>query len=233
MARRLAQADVAGYDGVEYHFGEVPLELFVDLVGQTQTCVVHGEQEAFDLKTGIEPAFDDADSVEELADAFEGEIFGLYGYYHRVGGRKGIDGDESERGRAVDDYEIVLVLYRREHGFEHTLAVWLADEFDFRTGEIDARTDEKQSVHTCGDFRPFERVSVDHTFINRGGHCTGVDSVSRGRIGLRVGIDNQYLFTFGGERGCQVDCSCGFAYATFLIGYGYDFSHIFINLSAK
>lgn len=78
-----------------------------------------------------------------------------------------------------------------------------------------------------------ERVSVDHAFIYRGGHRTGVDSISRSGIGLGIGIDNQYLLTFCGERSRKVDCSGGFAYATFLVGNGYDFSHIYINICAK
>ena len=83
------------------------LQLLVDLVCQTQACVIHGEEESLDLECRIEARLDDAYGVEQLGDALEGEILGLDRDYHRVGGGEGIDGDESERRRAVDEYVVV------------------------------------------------------------------------------------------------------------------------------
>ena len=233
VARSLAQTDIARNDRVEHHFGKMPLQLFIYLICETQTGIVHRKQESFDFERRVETAFDDSDGVEELADTLESKILGLDGYDDRIGGSEGVYSNEAERRRAVDDYEIVLVFDRGQHCLEHTLAIGLAYKLNLGAGQINARADKEQTVHASRHFRPFERITVDHTFIYRGGHCTGVDSVSRSGIRLRVGIDNQHLLTFGGERGREVDCSCGFAYATFLIGYGYDFSHIYINICAK
>ena len=54
MAGSLGELHVALDDGLEHQFLEVALHLVVDLVGQSQTTVVHRQQEALDLELGIQ-----------------------------------------------------------------------------------------------------------------------------------------------------------------------------------
>ncbi len=77
VALTLAQLHVALDDGLEHQLLEVALHLVVNLIGQTQTAVVHGKQEALYLEFGVELAFDDLYRVEQLADAFQGKVFTL------------------------------------------------------------------------------------------------------------------------------------------------------------
>ena len=110
MAWSFAKTDIARNDSIEHHLGKMPFEFLVDLIGEAQSGIVHCQQESFDFQMRIQPAFDYANGVEELTDAFKCEVFCLNRYYHRVGCREGVDSYEAERRRAVYDYEIVLVL---------------------------------------------------------------------------------------------------------------------------
>ncbi len=179
---------------------------------------------------GIESRLDDAYRVEQLADAFEGEIFGLYGYDYRVGGSESVDSNKAERRRTVDDNIIVFILYRFEESGEYILSIGLRDKFYLGSGKIDARSDKEQTFHACRHLRPVERISVDHTFVDRRGHRSRIDTVARSGVGLRIGVDNKHLFTLGGKRSRQVYSSGGLAYTAFLVCYRYDFSHCYVSV---
>ena len=51
--------------------------LIINLVGQTQAAVIHGQQETFDFQRRIELGFDNLDRIEKFADTFQCEIFTL------------------------------------------------------------------------------------------------------------------------------------------------------------
>ena len=101
MRGGFAQSYVAGDDGVEYHIAEMGFQLLINLISQPQTRIIHRQQESFNLKSGIELRFDDADGVEQLADSFKGEIFSLYRDNHRISSREGIYRNQTQRRRAV------------------------------------------------------------------------------------------------------------------------------------
>ena len=82
---------------------EEGLEFAGDSLGEVGAVVEHGEDDAFDEEAGIEGLADALDGVEQLADAFEGEVLGLHGDEDGVGGDQGVEGEQVERGRAVED----------------------------------------------------------------------------------------------------------------------------------
>ena len=96
VAWSLAQTNVAWDHGAEHHVAEVAFQLFVDLVGKAEACVVHGEQETLDLERWVEFRLDDAHGVEQLADALKCEILGLYRDNHRIGSCESVHGNQSE-----------------------------------------------------------------------------------------------------------------------------------------
>ena len=91
VTRTLAQFDVTLDDGLEHQLLEMTFHLVVDLVGQTQTTVVHRQQESLDLQLRIQFALDDLDGVQELADTFECEVLTLYRDDDGVGCRQCVD----------------------------------------------------------------------------------------------------------------------------------------------
>ena len=67
---------------------EVALNLFIYLIGKTESRVVHCQQESLNLKTRIEFGLDNLDGIEQLAYSFEGKILTLYGNDDRICGRQ-------------------------------------------------------------------------------------------------------------------------------------------------
>lgn len=55
MAWSFAKTDIARNDSIEHHFGEMPFEFLVDLIGEAQSGIVHCQQESFDFQMRIQP----------------------------------------------------------------------------------------------------------------------------------------------------------------------------------
>lgn len=71
MTGSLRQFHVALDDRLKYQFLEVAFHLVVYLACQTQTTVVHCEQESLNLELRVQFALDNPYSVKEFADAFK------------------------------------------------------------------------------------------------------------------------------------------------------------------
>ena len=150
MGWRFAQAYVARDYCRKYHVAEMSLEFLINLVGKAQAGVVHGKQEAFDFQLRVELRLYYAYCVEQFADTLEGEVFGLYGYDYRVGCRKGVDSDEAERRRAVDENIIVAFGHRAQHVEEYFFAVGFTYQFELGSCKVYARSDQIEPFDTCG-----------------------------------------------------------------------------------
>ena len=109
MAGGFAELDVALDDGLEDQSFEVGLDLFVDLIIEACTAIVHRHQEALYIELGIESLAHDTDGIEELRDPFEGKVFALHGDEYGVGSHQGVDGNQPEGGRAIDEDVVVAV----------------------------------------------------------------------------------------------------------------------------
>ena len=84
VRRTLRQFDVTLDDGLEDQLLEVALYLVINLVGQTQTGVLHRQQETFNLELRIQLSLDNLDGVQQLRDTLQCEILTLYGNNDRV-----------------------------------------------------------------------------------------------------------------------------------------------------
>ena len=73
---------------------------------------------------------------DELGDAFKGEILGLHGDDEGVGGAKCVEGEQVERGRAIEDDEVVLVANGRKSVTEFECTLLGIGELDVGTGEV-------------------------------------------------------------------------------------------------
>ena len=138
VAGRLADAGVARDDRVEDHVAEVALQLLINLVGEPETGVIHGEQEALDAQAGIELGLDDADGVEQLADALQCEILGLDRNDDAVGRGQGVDRDQAQRGAAVDNDVVIVVLDQLQGLAQHAFTSLFFNEFQFGSHQVDA-----------------------------------------------------------------------------------------------
>ena len=198
----------------------------VDLVGQTQTAVVHGQQEAFYLQFGIQLALDDADGVEQLGDTLQGKVLTLHGDDDRIGGRQRVHCDKSQRWRTVDDDIVVFPFHLRQQILEHPLAMLHIEHLYLCTHQVDVGRYDVQTVDVGGVDGIAYIGMVDDAFVERAVYFLDVNAQSARCIGLRVGIDYQHFLFQRGQRGCQIDGRRGLAHTAFLIGQSYDFSHI-------
>lgn len=154
-------------------------QFFINLVAQSQTGVVHGEQETFDFEVGVEPRLDELDGVEQLADAFEGEIFGLYGYDDRVGCRERVDCDEAQRGGAVDEYVVVFGLDFFDKVQQYAFAVGGVEQFEFGTYEVDVGAYDVESRYAGGADGFAQGGFADEALVDGDALLCDVDSYAR------------------------------------------------------
>ena len=96
VAGALRELHVALDHGFEDQFLEMTLHLIIDLVGKSQSAVVHSQQEALDFELRVELALDDLNSIEELTDTLQRKVLALHRNDHRVGCRQGIDSDQTQ-----------------------------------------------------------------------------------------------------------------------------------------
>ena len=97
MARCLRELDVTLDNGLEYEFLDVALHFIVDLVGETQTTVLHCQLESFYLQLRVQFVLDNLNGVQQLADTLQGKILSLHRYNYGVGSCQRIHGDEAQR----------------------------------------------------------------------------------------------------------------------------------------
>ena len=110
MTWGFAELYIALDDCLEDQFAEVSLDFFVDLVGEAKSAIVHSQQETFDFEARIHASLDYLDGVEQLTDAFEGEVLALNWDDDTIGSGQGINCDEAKAGTAIDE-DIVVIRY--------------------------------------------------------------------------------------------------------------------------
>ena len=99
--------------------------------------VEHGGQNACDLEIGVDPLLDLGQGVHQQGHPPEREVLALQGDQHRLRGGQGVDGQQPERGRTVDQDVVVAVLRAGERPLERLLAGDLGDEHDLGPRKID------------------------------------------------------------------------------------------------
>src|SRR5215831_17230824 len=90
------------------------------------------------------------DGVHQLRDSFEGEELALDGDEHGVGGEQGVEREQVERGRAVDEDELVFLTDRLEALSKAEFASRQVDELERGSDEILVCGNQVQALHFGG-----------------------------------------------------------------------------------
>ena len=61
-------------------------------------------------RSGIEPLLDLLDGLQQLAKPFESKEFALQRHQQRVGRRQRVERQQPERGRAIDEADVVAAM---------------------------------------------------------------------------------------------------------------------------
>ena len=164
------------------------------------------------------PVADAVDGVHEFGDAFEGEELALDGDEDGIGGDQGVEGQEVEGGRAVDDDEAVIVADFGDAFAEAEFAVGHVDEFEVGADEVFVGGDEGEAFEFGGDDGVGRRGVAQEDVVDAGPLAVFGDAEAGGGIALGVGIDDEDTEVIGGQGGGQVDGGRGFTDPAFLVG---------------
>ena len=141
-------------------------KLFKNLVCEAEAGVIHREQETLNLQLRAQAALYYAHSVEQLRNAFESKILGLHGNNNRIGRRQRIDCDDSERGAAVNQYEVIIVSKRLKHLGKRPFTVAQVHKLHFCANKVNARAYDLKPFHTCRHNRSGSRLAVYEAFVD-------------------------------------------------------------------
>ena len=226
VTRRLAQSDVAGHDRFVDLVAEHRADFIHDLLGQIGAFVEHRHQHAVDRQIWVERLPDLADGVHQLRHALEGQVLRLDRDQHRIRGDQGVQRDQPERGRAVDQDVVVLVAAGVEQRAHPVLALGLINQFNLDADQVAGRGDELQA----GKVRGSQRQLVDagqsvETVVDGGSLRVEVEADGAGGVRLRIGIDQENRLLRDGKGGSQVDRRGRFPDAPLLVDDGDDSTH--------
>ena len=140
VARRFAQADVARNNRVEHLAAEVFLHFLRHLDGQIRPAVVHRHEQSQELQAGIQIVPHHVHGLHELGQPFQRVKLALHGNEDEISRRQGVERQQPQRRRAVDDDVVVGLLHLPQVGLQgllqNILAVFHRDQLHRRAGDV-------------------------------------------------------------------------------------------------
>src|SRR5687767_3053538 len=103
VGRAFLEPNALADHGAKYFVAEYLPDLFLDVAGQRGPFVVHRDHDAEDLELGVRALPDLFDGLEQIVGALEREVRGLDRDQQVRRGDQRVDGQQTERRRAVDD----------------------------------------------------------------------------------------------------------------------------------
>ena len=221
MAWRLADADVARDEGAEYGFVEEAANFVDDFAGEVEFGVVHGEDDSADFEAVVVSGLGLACELDDLGEAFHGEIFALDGDEDFVGGGEGGAGELAEGGRAVEEDEVEAVELVVELVSEGGGALAIRGGERVGIGEAEGAWEDVEVGDGGFDHGIGEGASGDEWVTFGGG-----DAEAAGGVALGVDVDDERRPARLGESGGDVNGGGGLADPALLVGHGDDLGHV-------
>ena len=142
MGRSFAEFDVAGYHRFEHV--EVRPYFVGHLVGQGVAFVEHRQNDASHRQLWIVQVTDAVDGCHQLRQTFQSVVFALHRDHDLVGTAQCIDGEQSQRRRAIQDEVVVLVAKGSEYLLQSCMTSWRIHQFEVDTHQILRRRKQVQ-----------------------------------------------------------------------------------------
>ena len=144
------------------------------------------EQHAQQLEFGVERVACQLDDLQGLLDALQGEVLGLGGDQGVVGGDEGVDGEQTQRGGAVDEDHLVGVRGELGQGAaQRQLAPEASAQRQLGLGETEVRGDDVLVDRLRHGGAPAEHVG------DRGPSAVGRDVEVVGEVALGVEVHGE------------------------------------------
>ena len=218
MGRRLGDPHIAR----DHRLIDLVAEMVPDVGGDHFTQVIafieHGQHNTLNLKPRIVGLPDPFDGVHKVAQPLERIEFALQRHQHRVGGHQGVEGQQTERRRAVDENEIIVVELARQGGAQSEHAAGQADQFDLGARQVNGSRRDAQAGNGGGNGGVGQGHVIDQNVV--GTDLAGVMADPQAGAGIAMGVqvDDQDVLPDRGKRRPQIDRRGCFADAAFLIG---------------
>ena len=218
VAGRLGQTDVARDDGVEDLVAEVSLELLADLCLQGDAGIEHHAQDADHLERRVDVGVDLLDGVDQVGQAFEGEILALHRHDHAMRARQAIQRKQAQAGRAIDQGDVVLGADRGQRCAEPLFAPLHVHQLHFGTGQLTIGADHVVAAAGAAASGLGNGGGLEQQVIDARLKLTLVDARAHGGIALGVEIDEQNPAAEACKARGEIDGGGRLADATLLVG---------------
>ena len=117
-----------------------------DIGRQVGPAVVHGQDDAVDRETRVEVVTNEIERGKQLGQSFQGVVLALERDQDGIGGGEGIDGEQSERRRAIDQDVVVSVRDAGELTSQPALPALDGRQLQFGAGKRDGRGHDIEPV---------------------------------------------------------------------------------------
>ena len=147
---------------------------------------------------------------------FEGEIFAGERNEHGVGRDEGVQCEQAERRRSVDEDDIEGVANPGEHGLQTALSIGEGYELDLGARQLPVRWHQRQVLHLGLEDRQFTGFVRGERVVNRRARLS-LESKPAGEVALGVHVDDENALLGHGERRGEIDRRGGFANPALLV----------------
>ncbi len=166
------------------------------------------------------------DGLEELAHAAVGEGLTLQGDDDGIGGGEPVDGEDAQRGRAVDEHHVVVVPQRFEGPFKDVLTAGPGKEMDLRASQVDGGRHHVEAVHPGHSPDDLgHALAPNEDVVERPAERIGIEAEGEGQARLRVEVDHQGPSPELGRRHPQGVHGGRLGHAPLLVGHRQDLGH--------
>ena len=160
-----------------------------------------------------------AQCCDEIGQPFEREIFAGERNEYGVGRDEGVQREQAERRRSVDEDDIEGVANPGEHGLQTALAIVERHEFDLGARQLPVGWNQRQVLHFGLEDRQFTGFIRGERVVNRRARLS-LESKPAGQVALGVHVDDEDALLGHGERGREIDRRGGFANPALLVCNG-------------
>ena len=201
---------------------EVLLQDLDRLARMQQPLVEHRRKDALDLDVRVEVLADHRQRVLELHEPAQRQVLALHRHDHAVGRDEGVDRQQAERRRRVDEDVVVRLLDGLKRLLEGALAADHRGERQLGAGEVD-RGDGQVDLALADDLS--DRKLVDEDVEHRAVDLVRVPALRHGQVALRVEVDREHALPLLGERDAEIERGGRLGDATLLVREGDDPGH--------
>ena len=176
------------------------------------------------MQPRVEPLAHELHGLQQMSQTLEGVELALQRHQNAVRGDEGVDRQQAERRRAVDD-DPAVEIDALQCVLEPALTVLDPDELDLGAHEVDVGGQDTKRGRPCGAKRFVERLRAEEDVIHRRIETSLLDAEARRGVALRVEVHEQGRALGECEACCEVDGGRGLAHAALLVHDRDGFTH--------